>query len=184
MFLKYLKSDSRLCHRGQMQCLIFTVSSNRHNIGQLFNTCQKVKLMTLKMGKRVSLIKQCIILLIFYTYLNYGSSDYNLKKNPKRKITKAKSSYLNKTEHCRAFSLICQPLLKLLFSSCVFSYMPWKCISYLLHQSTFIMKQLTTHKLLIPCQYETIWCQILYARVGFETDMLPTTCSALITSET
>ena len=33
-------------------------------------------------------------------YLNYGGSDYNLKKNPKRKITKAKSSYLNKTVQC------------------------------------------------------------------------------------
>lgn len=54
-----------------------------------------------------------------------------------------------------------------LFYNYIYSCILWKCFPYLINNSTFVIEKLTIHKFLIPCQYETIWCQILCSGVTF-----------------
>lgn len=78
-----------------------------------------------------------------------------ISEHPKRKRMKTKSSGL-KNNVVPCLFLHISAITELLFTFCFIlqlylRHLPWKCISYLLHKSTFIMEQLTAHKLLIPC---------------------------------
>lgn len=112
-------------------------------------------------------------LILILIKIIYEVGDFHFKESKQEKKERYEIQWFKQKNYI-ALCFTFQKLLNLnfesgfvLFYNYIYSCIHWKCFPYLIINSTFIIEKSTVHKFIIPCQYETIWCQILCSGVTF-----------------